>query len=169
MKIAILTADDFEDSELLVPHGRFVAEGMSVDIVSVERGAILGKHGYRAFANLSIDEVHAADYDALLLPGGRAPEGLRRSPAVLRVVRDFFTAGKPVFAICHGPQILVSAGVLRGRSATCYSSVAGELREAGARYTDTEVVVDGNLVTARQPSDLPAFLREAVKKLREPR
>ncbi|HVY63720.1 MAG TPA: type 1 glutamine amidotransferase domain-containing protein [Gammaproteobacteria bacterium] len=168
MNILIVTADGFEDSELSVPYRRFVEEGMSVDIASVQLGPLVGKHGYRTVANREIGEVRAADYDGLLIPGGRAPESLRHSPDVLGVVRDFFAAGKPVFAICHGPQLLVSAGALHGRSATCYRSVAAELRKAGARYSDAEVVVDGNLVTSRQPGDLPAFLREALKKLGKP-
>jgi protease I len=140
---------------------------MSVDIVSLTRGEVVGKDGHKALANRAISEVCAGDYEGLLLPGGKAPELLRHSPDVLDVVRDFFAAAKPVFAICHGPQVLVSAGVLRGRSATCYRSVATELWEAGAKYKDEEVVVDGHLVTSRQPSDLPAFLREAIKKLGE--
>ena len=103
------------------------------------------------------------------MPGGRAPEKLRKNAKVLEVVRAFFSADKPVAAICHGPELLASAGVLRNRSATGYRTVAQELEAAGARYRDAEVVVDGNLVTSRQPSDLPAFMREIVKKLRERR
>jgi protease I len=167
MKVLIVSADRFEDTELLLPYYRFQEEGITVDIASLERGRIKGKHGYEARADLAIGDVQPEDYDALLLPGGQAPESLRKSLRVLEVVRAFFEAGKPVFAICHGPQILISAGVLSGRSATCYETVAGELKEAGVQYRDAEVVVDGNLVTSRQPSDLPAFLRETMKKLRE--
>ncbi|HLF12492.1 MAG TPA: type 1 glutamine amidotransferase domain-containing protein [Gammaproteobacteria bacterium] len=167
MKIVIISADRFEDTELLVPFYRFQEEGMTVDVASLRRGPIRGKHGYEAWANLAVGEVQTDDYDALLLPGGQSPETLRESARVLEIVRDFFSSGKPVFAICHGPQILISAGVLRGRSATCYKTVAEELEQAGAQYRDAEVVVDDNLVTSRQPSDLPAFLREAMKKLRE--
>jgi protease I len=163
----IISADRFEDTELLVPYYRFLEEGVTVDIASLERGRIQGKHGCEAHANVSIGEVQPTDYDGLLLPGGEAPKSLRESSRVLEVVRALFAAGKPVFAICHGPQILVSADVLRGRRATCYRAVAGELTKAGAQYRDTEVVVDGNLVTSRKPSDLPAFLREIMKKLRE--
>lgn len=165
MKILIISADGFEDSELLVPYYRFKEEGMTVDIASLERGKIRGKRGYEIDANLAIDAVRPDDYDALLLPGGRAPETLRKSARVLDVVRDLFQAGKPVSAICHGPQLLISAGVLRGRAATCYKSVAPELKEAGVQYRDAEVVVDSNLVTSRQPADLPAFMRETMKRL----
>jgi protease I len=166
MKVLIVSADGFEDTELLVPLYRFREEGILVDVASLREGRIKGKHGYEVLANLAIDDVQAADYDAVLLPGGRAPESLRRSPRLLAIVRELFDAGKPVFAICHGPQILISAGVLRGHAATCYKTVAGELEQAGASYRDAEVVVDGNLVTSREPGDLPAFLREAMKKLR---
>ncbi len=167
MKILIISADRFEDTELLVPYYRLKEEEMSVDIASLKRGRIRGKHGYEVQANLAIDEVHPDHYEALLLPGGEAPETLRQSPQVLEVVRAFFYAHKPVAAICHGPQILSSAGVLEGRAATCYKTVAGELKAAGAQYRDAEVVVDGNLVTSRQPTDLPAFLRETMKQLHE--
>jgi protease I len=166
MKVLIVSADAFEDTELLVPWYRFREEGLLVDVASLHEGRIKGKHGYQVLANLAIDDVQAADYDALLLPGGWAPEALRRSPRLLEIVREFFAAAKPVFAICHGPEILISAGVLGGRSATCYKTVAAELEQAGARYRDAEVVVDGNLVTSREPGDLPAFLREMMRKLR---
>jgi protease I len=166
MKVLIVSADAFEDTELLVPWYRFREEGLLVDVASLREGRIKGKHGYEVLANLAIDDVQAADYDALLLPGGRAPDALRRSPRLLEIVREFFAAAKPVFAICHGPEILVSAGVLGGRSATCYKTVAAELKQAGASYRDAEVVVDGNLVTSREPGDLPAFLREMMRKLR---
>ena len=167
MRILIISTDEFEDSELLVPYDRLREEGMDVDIASLARGPITGRRGCRVEAGLGIGEVRAQDYDALIVPGGRAPQALRRNAKVLEVVRAFFAAGKPVAAICHGPQVLISAGALSGRSATCYETVAGELQAAGARYQDSEVVVDGNLVTSRRPSDLPAFLRETLKRLRE--
>ncbi|RPI60804.1 MAG: type 1 glutamine amidotransferase, partial [Lysobacterales bacterium] len=107
MKVLIVSADGFEDTELLVPWYRFREEGLLVDVASLREGRIKGKHGYEVLANLAIDDVQAADYDALLLPGGWAPEALRRSPRLLEIVREFFAAAKPVFAICHGPEILV--------------------------------------------------------------
>lgn len=165
MKILILSADRFEDSELLVPLARLREAGMQVDIGSFTTGTIHGKHGASAHANRAIAEIRPEDYDALLLPGGKAPAALRQDAQVLALVRHFFAAGKPVAAICHGPQVLISAGVLAGRSATAYRSVADELKAAGGQYRDAEVVVDGNLVTSRTPADLPAFLREFIKKL----
>lgn len=165
MKILILSADRFEDSELLVPLAHLREVGMDVDIGSFAVGTIHGKHGASAHANHAITGIRPEDYDALVLPGGKAPAALRADAQVLAVVRHFFASGKPVAAICHGPQVLISAGVLAGRTATAYRSVAPELKAAGAHYRDAEVVVDGNLVTSRTPADLPAFLRELMKKL----
>lgn len=161
----IIAADGFEDSELLVPLYRLREEGYAVDVAAPHAGQILGKHGYRVDAAKSLDEARAGDYAALVVPGGHAPSVLRTRRAALDLVRAFVAAGKPVAAICHGPQLPTSAGVLRGRRATCYRSVAAELRAAGALYEDAEVVVDQNVVTARQPADLPAFLRESMKLL----
>lgn len=166
MKVLIVSADRFEDSELLVPYYRLREEGVEVDIASLARGKITGKHGYEVEANLAIGEVNPEQYAALVLPGGKAPVALCGSMAALDLARAFMQAGKPVAAICHGPQVLATAGVLGGRAATCYPTVAAELRSAGARYTDAEVVVDGNLVTSRRPADLPAFMREFMKRLR---
>jgi len=111
-------------------------------------------------------EVDAERYDILLLPGGKAPEAVRKEQQALEIVRRFFARNRPVAAICHGPQVLISAGLVRGRRATCYRAVAGEMKEAGALYEDSEVVVDGNLVTSREPADLPALMRETMKLLK---
>lgn len=163
MKALIISADHFEDTELLVPYYRLKEAGFEVDVASISRGKINGKHGYVVSVDKSLRDVNAKDYDLLVLPGGKAPAALRKEPAALEIVKDFFRSNKPVAAICHGPQILVSAGVIQGRHATCYHSVAEELKEAGALYEDSEVVVDGNLVTSRQPSDLPSFMRETLR------
>jgi protease I len=165
MKVLIVSADGFEDSELLEPHERLAQAGIAVDIASPTAGHITGKHGHVAEARLAVSEVDAADYDALVLPGGRAPATLRHDEHVLALTRAFMAAGKPLAAICHGPQILLSAGVLAGRTATCYQSVAGELRAAGVRHVDRAVVVDGNLITSRRPADLPAFIEAILQAL----
>jgi protease I len=165
MKVLILSADDFEDAELLVPLTRLRAVGMQVDVASFAVGKIHGKRGEVALANRAIAAIRPDDYHALLLPGGKAPEALRRDAQALALVRHFFAAGKPVAAICHGPQVLISAGVMAGRTATAYRSVANELKAAGAHYRDAEVVVDDNLVTSRTPADLPAFVNEFISKL----
>lgn len=164
MKALIVSADRFEDSELLEPARRLREAGIAVEIASTRQGVISGKHGRCVEIDRTVDALDAADYDLLLLPGGHAPEALRQDGAVLRLVRGFVAAGKPVAAICHGPQILAAAGVLAGRRATAYRTVTGELAAAGAVVEDREVVVDGGIITSRQPADLPAFI-DAVMRL----
>jgi protease I len=166
MKVLIISADNFEDTELLVPYYRFREEGFDIDIASIKKGPIKGKHGYEVEANMALAEIVADQYDMLVLPGGKAPETIRRDKNALDITKHFFLKNKPVSAICHGPQTLITAGLLKGRHATCYKSVAEEMKNAGALYEDKEVVVDGNLVTSRQPSDLPAFMRETLKMLK---
>ena len=166
MKALVISGDNFEDTELLVPYYRLKEDGIHVDIASMNKGRIKGKHGYEVEVNKTLKEVKPDDYDILVLPGGKAPEAIRREKEAIEIVKDFFQKNKLVSAICHGPQILITAGLLKGRHATCYKSVAEEMRDAGAIYEDKEVVVDGNLVTSRQPADLPAFLRETMRMLR---
>jgi protease I len=167
MRALIISADDFEDTELLVPYYRLKEEEIDVDVASMKKGKIKGKHGYEAAVNKALDEVDPAEYDILILPGGKAPEEVRKEEKAREIAKYFFEKKKPVAAICHGPQTLITAGLLKGRHATCYRSVAAELKAAGAFYEDTEVVVDGKLVTSRQPSDLPAFMRETMKLLKK--
>ena len=165
MKALIISADNFEDSELLVPYYRLKEADVEVEVASLGRGVITGKHGYEVAVDKTLGEVNPDNYAILILPGGKAPAVLRRQSKALEIARSFFAHSKPVAAICHGPQILISAGLLQGRHATCYTSVADELKEAGALYEDREVVVDANLVTSRQPADLPAFMRETMKQI----
>jgi len=165
MKALILSANNFEDSELLVPYYRLLEAGYTVDIAAEKKGAIRGMHGYEVKAVKSFADVDPKEYAVLILPGGKAPESVRHDPQAISIARHFFAADKPVGAICHGPQTLISAGVMRGRKATCYGAIVDELWEAGAEYEDREVVVDGSLVTSRYPADLPAFTRELMKLL----
>ena len=167
MKALIISADNFEDTELLVPFYRLEEEGAQVDIASIKKGKIKGKHGYEVEVNKTLKEVNPDDYDILILPGGKAPETLRKEEKAIEIAKHFFQKNKPVSAICHGPQTLITAGLLKGRKATCYKSVAQEMKDAGAIYEDKEVVIDGTLVTSRQPSDLPAFMRETMKMLKK--
>ncbi len=167
MKALLISADKYEDTELFVPYYRLLEEGIKTDIAATQKGLIKGKHGYEVEATKTLSQVSPDDYDILVLPGGRAPEEVRKEPKAIEIARDFFMKGKPVAAICHGPQILITAGLLKGRHATCYRSVVDELKAAGAVYEDKEVVVDDNLVTSRQPSDLPAFMRETMRMIRE--
>lgn len=166
MKALIISADGYEDSELLVPYYRFLEEDIEADIASMSEGVIKGKHGYEVDATKTLADVAPDDYDILLLPGGRAPATVRKEQAALEIAKEFFRKKKPAAAICHGPQVLITAGLLEGRRATCYRSVADELKASGALYEDMPVIVDGNLVTSRQPSDLPAFMREVMKMVR---
>lgn len=163
MKALILAADDFEDSELLVPMYRLLEAGDEVDVAAPQTGDITGKHGYTVEANLDFGDVDADDYDMLVLPGGKAPETVRLDDTAVRVTREMMEAGKPVASICHAGQILISAGVLEGREVTCWKAIRDDVKAAGANYRDAEVVVDDNLITSRFPGDLPAFCREMMR------
>ena len=167
MRVLIVSADNFEDSELLVPYYRLKEEEIEVDIASMRKGKIRGKRGYEVEVDKTLEEVRSRDYDLLILPGGKAPEAIRKEEEAVKIAKDFFEENKPVSAICHGPQLLITADLLKGRHATCSKSVAEELKDAGAIYEDREVIVDGNLITSRQPSDLPAFLRETMNMLKK--
>jgi protease I len=166
MKALIISADDFEDSELLYPLYRLKEEGVEVTIASFGEGRIKGKHGYSKKVDFFLGDVDPGKYDLLILPGGRAPERLRLHKDPLRIAKHFFEKNKPVAAICHGQQILISAGLLEGKKATSWAGIKDDLIAAGAQYENTEVVVDGNLITSRQPKDLPAFMREIIKKVK---
>jgi len=166
MKALILVADGVEDCEVLYPLYRLREADVEVDVAGPERGGVTGKHGYTIEAGLAFSEVRAEDYDLLVVPGGKAPESVRLDDSAVGVTRSMFRAGKVVAAICHGGQVLVSADVLRGREATCWRGIRDDLKAAGARYVDGEVVVDGNLITSRCPDDLPAFCREIFRVLR---
>ncbi len=167
MKALFISADGYEDSELLVPYYRLLEEGIEVDIASTQKGKIKGKHGYEVVATKSLAEVSPDDYGILVLPGGKAPVAVQKEQKAVEIAKDFFRKGKPVAAICHGPQTLITAGLLKGRHATCYRTVVDELKESGAFYEDKEVIVDDNLVTSRQTSDLPAFMRETMKMIKK--
>ena len=167
-RILIVTADDFEDTELLCPMNRLLEAEYAVDVVSLEKGTVTGKKGYTVDVDIALDDLPidpSQSYDLLLLPGGKAPAKLRKYEKVLDTARSFDKAGKPIAAICHGPQILISAGLLKGKRATSYTSVASELKDAGALYEDAEVVVEGKYVFSRHPGDIPAFNREIMAQL----
>jgi protease I len=163
MRALIIAAEDFEDSELLFPYYRLEEEGIEVDIAAPGKGTITGKHGYSVEVDLAFSDLDSGLYDLLVLPGGKAPEIARLHDAAVAATAEMMNAGKVVAAICHGAQVLMSAGVLEGRKATCYAGVRDDLRAAGAEYSDSEVVVDGNLITSRTPADLPAFCREMMR------
>jgi protease I len=166
MRVLVISADEFEDSELTEPVEALERANIDLDIASLESGTITGKKGTEVEANLAVAAAKAADYDMLLLPGGKAPARLREADAVLRLARDFADSGKPIAVICHGPQILISAGLVDGRRMTSYKSVASELDAAGAHYLDQEVVTDGNFISSRNPGDLPVFIDTMLETLR---
>jgi protease I len=163
MRALIVSADRFEDSELYEPLHQLQARGLVVDVAAPQQGYITGKHGHTVGAGLALDTVRPEDYDLLLVPGGKAPATLRTIPAAVAIARHFLEADKPLAAICHGPQLLIATGLLAGRTATCYRNMKQELRAAGVNYQDRAVVVDGKLITSRQPADIPAFMRAIFK------
>ncbi|MEJ1472220.1 MAG: type 1 glutamine amidotransferase domain-containing protein [Candidatus Sedimenticola sp. (ex Thyasira tokunagai)] len=165
MRALIVSADLFEDRELEEPLIQLQAKDITVDIAAPEAATIKGKHGFKVKANLSVRNASPDDYNLLILPGGKAPAKLCDSPSVVGIAGEFMHSNKPIAAICHGPLILVATGLLAGRTVTGYSSIAEELKAAGAHYQDREVVVDGNLITSRQPRDLPAFMQAIYKAL----
>jgi protease I len=165
LKALILSADHFEDQELFYPFNRLKEEGTIVKIASMKYGIITGEYGYSINVDMTLNEVDPKDFDILILPGGKAPEKVRLEEKAREIAQHFFRENKPVGAICHGVQTLISAGVMKGRKATCYIGIRDDLKCAGVNYEDREVVVDGNLITSRHPRDLYAFGRELIKKL----
>ncbi|WP_340025293.1 type 1 glutamine amidotransferase domain-containing protein [Paenibacillus sp. FSL K6-1096] len=166
-KVAFLLANDFEDSEMKVPYEEVLQAGHQAEIIGLKKHETLhGKQGSVSYtADKAISEVKAGDYDAVVIPGGSSPENLRLSPDILQFVQEADGAGKPIAAICHGPQILISADLLKGRTLTSYPPLKDDLINAGAEFKDEEVVVDGNYITSRTPKDEPAFVRELLKVL----
>lgn len=165
MKIACVLGPMFEDSEFKEPYEAYRQAGHEVTIVGLEAGTELSgdKGRIKAKVDRSFKDVRPDDFDALLIPGGGSPDKLRAHDDAVRFVKGFMTAGKPVFAICHGPQLLLTAEEFKGRRMTAWKTIQGDLEKAGAEVSDQEVVVDRNLVTSRQPADIPAFVRESLK------
>ena len=171
-RIAILVADGFEQVELTSPKEALEEAGAETEIVSPAEKKVRGwdetDWGSKFKVDVALGEANAADYDALLLPGGvMNPDHLRLEPKAIHFIREFFAAGKPVAAICHGPWTLIDAGVARGRRMTSYPSLRMDLKNAGVDWVDEEVVVDNGLVTSRRPADLPAFNRKLVEEVGE--
>ncbi|WES67853.1 type 1 glutamine amidotransferase domain-containing protein [Superficieibacter sp. HKU1] len=167
-KIAVLITDEFEDSEFTSPAEAYKKAGHEVITIEKEAGkTVKGKQGEaNVKIDKSIDDVSPEEFDALLLPGGHSPDSLRGDDRFVTFTREFVNSGKPVFAICHGPQLLISAEVVRGRKLTAVKPIVIDVKNAGAEFFDQEVVVDKDqLVTSRTPDDLPAFNRESLRLL----
>ncbi len=166
-RIAILAADLYQELEVWYPLLRFREEGAETVAVAAEAGkTYASKKGYPVVADQSIATVRARDFDAVVIPGGWAPDSLRQDERMLNFVREMDKAGKIVAAICHAGWVLCSADVLRGRKVTCYKAIKDDMVHAGAQYVDEAVVVDGNFITSRMPTDLPAFCRGISKALK---
>jgi len=153
-KIAILTNDKVEDLEFFYPYYRFTEAGYDVDVITLKGGKFEGKHGLALQDSKSIDEVRAMDYEALYLPGGKAPQEIRKNEEALKFVRAFANNDKCIAAICHGAQILISAGLVKGKTIAAWPEIKDELEEAGATFADEALQEDGQFITARKPGDL---------------
>jgi protease I len=166
----IIATDGFEQSELDKPKAKLEQAGFETVVVSLEDGEIKGwdqkDWGRPVKVDMTVDEVEATDFDALLLPGGQMnPDILRMNDRVVKLVKDFDQAGKPIAAICHGPWLLVEAGIVEGKTVTSWPSVRTDLRNAGANVVDQAVATDGNIITSRKPEDIPAFSEALIAAL----
>ena len=167
-RIAVLAADGYEQSELVEPVNALKENGAQVEIISLKSGEIRGMVDHEWAESIAVDktvkEANNSEYDALLLPGGVLnPDAVRSDEAAVAWVKKFFEAEKPVAAICHGPQTLIDAEVVKGRKMTSYKAIHKDLKNAGANWVDEEVVTDGNLTTSRSPEDIPAFNERIIK------
>jgi protease I len=171
-KVAILVTDMFEQVELTGPRKALQEAGARTELVSPAKGEVQGFNHFDKSdtfpVDVPLDSANPGDYDALLLPGGVGnPDQLRMNPKAVEFARSFFDAGKPVAAICHGPWLLVEAGVVRGRTLTSWPSLKTDIQNAGGKWVDQEVVTDRGLVTSRKPDDIPAFNRKMIEEFRE--
>lgn len=167
-RVALLVENLYQEMEYWYPYYRLKEAGAQVITVGPEAGQVYeSKHGYPAKADRAAGDVKADDFDAVVIPGGYAPDLMRRNKHLVNFVRDAFEKGVVVAAICHAGWMLVSAGIVDGRRATSFSSIQDDMRAAGANWVDESVVRDGNLITSRFPDDLPAFCRAIIEALSE--
>ncbi len=166
-RVLFFTGDIYEDLELWYPKLRLIEAGAEVVVAGEQAGKLYaGKHGYPCVSDAAIAEIRSEDFHALVVPGGFMPDRLRRLPRVLEIVREFFSAGKPVAAICHGGWIPISAGIYRGIRVTGSPGIMDDLVNAGAVYEDAAVVVDRNSISSRRPDDLPDFCRALIESMK---
>ncbi len=165
-KIIQLVSDDFEDLELWCPVMRLREEGITVDLVAEKKGGYTGKYGVHCEATRTFDEVDPKEYDGVLVPGGWAPDKLRRFPKVLEIIRSMNADGKLIGEICHAGWVLISADVLQNRTVTSTPGIKDDMTNAGAKWIDQAVVVDGNIISARRPPDIPEYNRALVQFLK---
>ena len=164
--IAVLAEDLYQDQELWYPYLRFKEEGAEVFVVAPDKSKTYSsKHGYPVTPDKSVSEVDVKKLDCIVIPGGYAPDLMRRHPQMVKLVKDAYENEKIIAAICHAGWMLISAGIVKGKKLTSFFAIRDDLVSAGADYVDQEVVVDGNLVTSRRPADLPAFCRRIIELL----
>jgi protease I len=166
-KIAIMVDEMYQTLEAWFPYYRFREAGFNVDFVAAEaKKEYHSKKGYPCLSDIAAKDADAGDYDCMVVPGGFAPDFMRRSPDVVKFANDMVNAGKVIAAICHGGWLLCSTGIYKGKKATCFMAIKDDIKNAGAEYVDAECVVDGNLITSRKPDDLPAFCTEILRALK---
>jgi protease I len=164
LRAAVLVEQQYQEMEVWYPIYRLREAGCKVTLVGPEAGkSYPSKLGYPAVSDKAVKDVSADDFDILVIPGGFAPDFLRRTEAMIKLTSDMAEQGKVVAAICHGPWVLCSTQALKNRKATCFFAIKDDVINAGAKYTDAEVVVDGNIITSRKPDDLPAFMVAIMK------
>jgi protease I len=163
--IAVLAEDDYQELELHYPRLRLIEAGARVSVLGAGKDVYHSGKGYAVKPDADISDAKAEDFDAVVIPGGMAPDKMRRHRAMVDFVRAMNDAGKPVAWICHAGWMAISADIVRGRRATSFASIRDDMVNAGADWVDEEVVVDGNLISSRVPDDLPAFCREILRKL----
>lgn len=166
-KVAVLVENDYQDQEVWYPLYRLREEGYEAVAVGPRAVAYASKHGYPVKAELAASECRSGDFKGIVIPGGWAPDRLRTDAGVLKLVRELHEKRCVVASICHGGWVLASAGIAQGRRLTSYIAIRDDMLHAGAEWVDQEVVRDGNLITSRKPDDLPAFMREVLRALRE--
>jgi protease I len=165
-KVAFLLANYFEDSEMKNPYEEIKKAGHEVFIIGLEKGIeCTGKHGASYITDMAVSEANPEDFDAVVIPGGNAPEELRVNEDVITFVKQLHGNSAVIAGICHGPQVMISADILKGQEATCYIGIRDDVKNAGATYSDNEVVVSQNIITSRTPKDEPAFIREILAKI----
>ena len=165
-RVAIMVDEMYQVLEVWYPYYRLKEAGIEVDLVAAEaKRHYHSKEGYPCVSDISVNDADIDGYDAMVIPGGFAPDFMRRSPDVIRFANDMVNAGKVIAAICHGGWLLCSTPVYKGKKATCFMAIKDDIKNAGAEYIDAECVVDGNLITARKPDDLPAFCTAILKAL----
>ena len=165
-RIAILAENLYQEMELWVPYYRMKEEGAEVKVVGAGGArSYASKHGYPVTVDVQADTVTAVEFDAIIVPGGYAPDMMRRHEAMVKLVRDAAQQGKVVAAICHAGWMLASAGVVRGKKVTSFFSIKDDMTNAGGQWSDSEVVVDGNLITSRKPDDVPQFTAAVIASL----